>query len=184
MIRSRFLITFFAFNVSVTGAFADGVDKSFLTCKEAPSLGGMELIECRAEDDVTYFRYGSSEPASPYATEFDRRSIVLLSGLDANKVIGIAGLSTDKRSRFGGKLIDPPMAGHIKSRDVLKLKRKFAGWMLYGERIQYLSQAGLGGFVIDCVTAKGLKGGQTLVVAECFPLEERDRYLKTLKELR
>ncbi len=169
--------------ICLQSAIADGK-----TGCVAPALAaqGLEQSECSVQDGLTLSRHVGSVPVSPYSTVFDQRSVVVVHGTNAAAVRESAGITTGLRgmSLLQSRLVRPPAEDQIARRTAARSASKHREWNVLSERIQYAAQGGAPGFVIDCATALGSVGQQTTAVGECFPLEERQRFFRTLDATR
>lgn len=156
-------------------------------CAESifPKLN-LRQTSCNEQDGVETRKYSGSEPTSPYATEFDRRQVVIAKSADTAKLQQVVGLKvtgqTLKMPRI--QLVTPPFEDQISQRKSMSKPERRNGWVIVTERIQYAAQGGRPGFVMDCSTAVHRRKKDSAAVAECFPLEERDRFLHTLDSVR
>lgn len=170
------------------GLFACGVsmaDGESAICTE-PILPGLHVVEvrCDVEGGVSAFSLSGPEPTSPYASEFDRRRVVIAKATSKDKLRFYRDLDSDSGSRplsFAGlRLLSPPAENQIVQRIHLKKSIKKRGWHIATERVSYGAQGGAAGYVMDCSTATRWHKTHALTVAECYPLEERQRFVKTL----
>lgn len=163
-------------------AVADGES---VICTE-PILPGLRLVEarCDVEGGTSAFSFSGPEPTSPYASEFDQRRVVIAKATSKAKLSFSRGFDLDASGRplssAGPQLISPPHEDQIVQREHLKKGIKKRGWHIATERIGYGVQGGGGGYVVDCSTATRWHKSYALAVAECYPLEERQRFIKTL----
>ena len=166
--------------ITTNGAQADG---TLMTCL-GPTLvaEGLQQAECSIQWGLTVERYMDSVPLSAYATEFDRRSVTVVHGANAKAVSDAAGVAGGSRAMDNGRsrLVKPPIEDQIAHRISAKSTQKYLQWTIWMERIQYRAQGGSLGYVIDCATALRSNQHCTTAVAECFPLEEQQRFLRTL----
>jgi hypothetical protein len=142
--------------------------------------------ECDSQDGITRSRFLGAAPSSPYATEFDRRSVAVARGHDPKAVSEAAGvilLSRGARLQRT-RLTRPPAEDQIARRTAVRATSKYRQWTVMMERVQYSAQGGAPGFVVDCATALSSTARETTAVAECFALEDRQRFLRTLDEIR
>jgi hypothetical protein len=138
--------------------------------------------QCVCQGGLKAIRYQGIEPTSPYSTDFDRRRVSIVLSKDHPRVkeaAGVAGVSGEKATH----LINPPAEEAVAKRSSEKTPVTYDGWSVSSERIEYGSQGGGTGFTFDCATATLSKSGRSIAVAECFPVEERARYLKLLNTI-
>lgn len=172
------------FAVVTHEALADG---SAAQCPNSPVLLSNELdrIECQVSRWVVIEKYVSPKPDSLYVTAFDRRELALAHGetLDAVKaVVGIPrGSSGPHAQRL---LLQPPLAEYVVKRTPVPKVRNHKKWAIASEEIEYVVQGEAPGFPLECATAIRSTTLRAVVVAECFPLEERTRFTKTLDAVR
>lgn len=142
----------------------------------------LQRIECSRQQGLTVERYVDQVPSSAYATEFDRRAVTVVHGANAKAVRDVAGISSGIRGMSVGHshLVKPPLEDQIAHRSMTKATQKHLQWTIWTEQIQYGAQGGAPGYLIDCVTALRSNQHCTTAVAECFPFEERQRFLRTL----
>lgn len=183
MMRYSRLISLLGLLVGIESTRADA---GFSACT-GPSLSAMALrqISCIERDGLIMVHYVGASPSSPYATDFDRRSLFALIGQDTQAVLEGAGfvLSGKNRKGYRTKLVQPPEVDQIESRTPANGASKYKNWEIINERIQYFSQGGALGFVIDCTTAVKVSNETAAAIAECFPLEERARFFHTLDQV-
>lgn len=157
---------------------------------EAPRCGSPILFElsltrvsCEERGAGSVERYRDSAPLSPYATEFDRRNVVVARSADPVFFIEAAGLggAGKVRNLTQTRLVTPPAVDQLQRRQVAKAVARHAGWTVYTEHLVYKAQGNARGFVIDCATGIRSGRGKATAVAECFALEERARFLRTLE---
>jgi hypothetical protein len=183
MTRFDWLLVTAIFACAQGAARADGMTAA---CENpTTSTAGLRTTNCSLERGVSIVRLTGAEPLSPYATEFDKRSVVFATGADSKAVKSAAGIHEESNvlSKREGGLVIPPEFDQIARRSPAK-SFKHGQWIVVSERIQYAAQGGAPGFVVDCATAIRGDKQRTVAVAECFPLEERQRYLRTLESVR
>jgi hypothetical protein len=172
------------FAVVVNDACAHGMS---MVCP-GPKLSEVVLQQtsCEERTGLTAIRYSDVGASSAYATAFDRRSVVVLFGHDVHAVKSEAGLParSSEHSLYCVKLVEPPFADQIESRKAAKRPIRHRTWTVLTERVQYEAQGGAAGFVIDCATAMKSSKGGSVAIAECFALEERQRFFRTLDLVR
>lgn len=146
----------------------------------------LEQAECTTLNNVILVKYLGPIPDSPYATEFDRRKISLARSNEAQNVKTIAGIADSVRGMTleRSNLIQPPLENHIANRTLPKTAQKYRNWNIWIEKIQYGAQGGAQGFAIDCATALNITPQGAIAVAECYPLEEQRRFLRTLNKIK
>ena len=172
------LLTFY-----LHGVQADGL----ATCASLVlSFENLTQSECSNQDGLTVFRYLGKTTSSPYATEFDQRSVLVARGLNAKAVRAAAGIDAGPKgmSLNQSRLARPLAEDQIARRSPLKASVRHREWTIMTERVQYAAQGRAPGFVVDCATALRSSQRETTAVAECFPLEERQRFLRTLEAIR
>jgi hypothetical protein len=149
-------------------------------CVALPLMSvGLTPSECVCQGGMKAIRYRGTEPTSPYSTDFDRRRVTILLSKDLHRVEQAAGVA-DIAEEEATHLVNPPAEEAIVKRSFEKLPATYQGWSVSSEKIEYGSQGGGIGFTFDCATATLSKSGRSIAVAECFPVEERTRYLKLL----
>lgn len=154
-------------------AHADtGVDR----CSGSPSISNSELsqTQCRIIGSVTVETYSTPALLSPYATAFDQRSLTVAYSRDARALKAASGSLP---------LLRPPMAEQI-SKKASMSKASYGRWVISSEMIEYGSPGGAVGFALSCSTAIRSRPTLTLALAECYPLEQRERFLQTLDSVR
>lgn len=146
----------------------------------------LQQTECSTKNGLTVTRYLGPAPVSVYATEFDRRSVTVANGENAKLVREAAGLTSNSHgmSMAQIRLVKPPVEDQIIHRIPAKATQRYLQWTVWTEEIQYGTQGGAPGFVIDCATALRSNRHGATAVAECFPLEERQRFFHTLKAIK
>lgn len=145
-------------------------------CFSTPAISNSEVsqTQCRIVGSVTIETYSTPALLSPYATAFDQRSLTVAYSKDAR------ALKAASRSL---PLLRPPMAEQISKKEPMS-KTSYGHWIISSEMIEYGSPAGAPGFILSCSTATRSRPTLTLAVAECYPLEQRERFLRTLNSLR
>jgi hypothetical protein len=149
-------------------------------------LSGMAIAECATQSGVVIFRYRDNAPVEPYSTEFDRRFLAIAVGERVNALYEVAGIKLTPRGLKQKRtvLVQPPVAHQILTRKSTAGVRRHHAWTILSEIVQYAEQGGSPGFVIECATGVRSKKGGSAVVSECFPLESRSRFLRTLDSVR
>lgn len=144
-------------------------------CSNTPFISNSELsqMQCRIVGSVTVETYTTPALLSPYATAFDQRSLTVAYSKDARALKAASGSLT---------LLRPPMAEQISKKAPIS-KTSYGHWIISSEMIEYGSPGGAPGFVLSCSTAIRSRPTLTLAVAECYPLEQRKRFLRTLISL-
>lgn len=145
-------------------------------CSDAPSISNSELsqTQCRMVGSVTVETYSTPALLSPYATAFDQRSLTVAYSKDARALKAASGSFL---------LLRPPMAEQISKKEPMS-KTSYGHWIISSEMIEYGSPGGAPGFVLSCSTAIRSRPTLTLAVAECYPLEQRERFLQALDSVR
>lgn len=172
MIQSRHTTVAAAFVIFIHTVHAETVVDR---CSNTPSISNSELsqTQCQIIGLVTVETYSASTPLSPYATAFDQRSLTVTYSKDARALKAASG---------GLPLLRPPMAEQISKKEPMS-KTNYRHWVISSEMIEYGSPGGAAGFVLSCSTAIRFRPILTLAVAECYPLEQRGRFLRTLDSL-
>lgn len=168
-------------------ARAAGAAATVLECPTSPavSIEGISRTACEISRSVVIERYLSPEPTSVYASKLDRREVAIAMGKNAESVASAAGLTLGPRSiQVQTKLLQPPFADQIARRYVNPMKIRYKNWMIAYEEIEYGAQGSAPGFPFECATAIQSTLQAKKIVAECFPLEERARFAKTLDAVR
>lgn len=142
----------------------------------------IDMATCDKPSGLSRFTFIDSQPTSPYATDFDRRHVVVISSMNANLVRSTSGFRNTGNALSIAKtqLVSPPNEDQIASRNILEKVIKKSDWLIVTERVQYGVQGGLPGFVIDCSTAFRKRKTNSFAVAECYPLEQRQRFYELL----
>jgi len=152
--------------------------------KPTVKSGDLRRVACVEQDDVTIERYSGSPSQSPYATEFDVRSVTVARSASSERIFEAAGVTRQsKESLPRTRLAQPPLADQVLRRAALTHSTRFRQWALWTEQVEYGAQGGWQGFTMDCVTAIRRRIEQTVAVAECFPVEERQRFLAMLENI-
>lgn len=146
----------------------------------------LQISACSSGLGLTRVEYVGSTPPSPYATEFDKRKVVIAQGQDARLVRNAAGIETGPHgaSLSRTRLVRPPEEDQLASRKMSRAGSSFEGWTVWVESIQYAAQGAMPGFTMDCATALRTEKVAATAVAECFALEERQRFFSILRTLR
>lgn len=168
----------FAFVMHV--AIADSV---LLECSTPPAtlIDGLSRTACEISRSVMVEHYSGPKPAQPYASEFDRREVAIAIGKKAESVTTVAGIRAGPRAvQIQTSLLYPPFVDQIAKRYPTPKARRYKRWVIAYEQIEYGAQGSEQGFPLECATAVHSTTRATKIVAECFPLEERARFLKTL----
>lgn len=152
-------------------------------CREAPSVRepGLTRESCELVGTALVETYRSTAiPNDPYSTELDRRKLVVVRGPDPiwiKRINGIIGKNQYDASESA--VNKPPFSEEIyktyKERTVV-----VNGWLIGINQVQYGSIAHGPGFVFMCATS--FKEGKefSMSISECFPLEEKSRFYKTI----
>lgn len=158
-------------------------DSTVVGCSNSPAIiiFGLDRVACEVSQSVAIERYSGQKLASPYASEFDQREVVVAWGGKAEFVEAVAGIKSDPGAiqRQTG-LLQPPFADQIVRRYLFKKASRYNQWVIVYEQIEYAAQGAAQKFFLECATAIRSSTQATKVVAECFSLEERRRFLKTL----
>ncbi|WP_180839059.1 hypothetical protein [Variovorax sp. RO1] len=130
-------------------------------------------------------QYLGPKPESPYASAFDRRELVVAYAKTLDAVKAVAGIGTGSRSpQTQSPLLQPPLVDYVVKRLPTSKARHYKKWSISSEKIEYGAQRGAPGFLLECATAIRSTSSRTVVVAECFPFEEKARFAKTLDAVR
>lgn len=144
-------------------------------------LYSLSRTACENSRSVTIERYSSPKPASPYASDFDRREVVIASGKTVESIRAVAGIRVGPSARqVQTDLLHPPFADQIGKRYPLPKTSRYRHWVISYEQIEYGAQSSAQGFPLECATAIRSTTRATKIVAECSPLGERARFSKTL----
>ena len=172
MIRFRPATVAAGFVMFIYAVHADAVIDQ---CSTSAAISNSDLnqTQCRIVGAVTVETYSASALLSPYATAFDQRSLIVAYSKDARAL---------KAASRGLPLPLAPMADQISKKQPMP-KTNYRHWSISSEMIEYGSPGGAPGFVLSCSTAIRSRPALTLAVAECYPLEQRERFLKTLNSL-
>jgi hypothetical protein len=155
-------------------------------CVNPPLLAAKEInrSSCRLLVGTTVERYLENKPTSAYATEFDRRELAVAYGKNSARVKAVAGIDGDvKNSLVESQFLEPPFVNLISKVFPMKRFRRRGNWVIYAVQIEYGAQGGAPGFPLCCSTALRSSNKKTIVIAECFPLEERERFYQTLDSI-
>ena len=146
----------------------------------------LAITECAQKNQVTLVTYREPSSLSPYATALDQRSVVVGYGPDMKQVKEAAGILSNNGSDYLSRtlLTAPPMAEAVESRKPTSSSTNRGRWVVFFEQIQYGAEGGGQGYVIDCGTALKTVQATAIAVAECFSLEDRQRFLNTLDQIR
>lgn len=174
----------FLFALVARVAMADEVP---VECPIPPAMtaDGIDRIECQVSGLVINERYLGPKPESPYASAFDRRELAVAYGKTIEAVKAVVGIKADSRaSQAPSLLLQPPLVDSIVKRSPVSKASNYKQWSIASEKIEYGAQGGAQGFRLECATAIRSSMSKTVVVAECFPLEEKARFSKTLDAVR
>lgn len=134
---------------------------------------------------TTVEQYLENKPVSAYATEFDRRELAIAYGNNAAQVKAVAGIDGDiKNSLVEYQFLEPPFMNLISKIFPMKRFRRRGNWVIYTTQIEYGAQGDGPGFPLSCSKALRSSNKKTIVIAECFALEERERFYQTLDSIR
>jgi hypothetical protein len=141
----------------------------------------LSAVSCVKKSDVTAVEYSGNEPSGNYSTEFDKRRVLVVFGSSQSEVKDFSAIKINSQNSLAdiSNAIQPPHPEQIAKKNLLK-SFKFNDWKIATKRFQYANQGGSLGFVIDCATAFKTSKKHTMVVSECYALEEKNRFLKTL----
>lgn len=117
-----------------------------------------------------------------YASELDRRKIVIAYGLNPKLIREISGFENNANFDIRkSKLNQPPYFD--KFAKIFKEKSKsIDGWLVAVDQIQYRAMQGKTGYAMLCAAA--FKAGKLAIsVSECFPFEDRPKFYQTLGKL-
>ena len=145
----------------------------------------LAMTEYAQKNQVTLVTYREPSSFSSYATELDQRSVVVGYGLNLKQVKEAAGVLSNNGKDYLSRtlLTAPPMTEAIESRKPTRSSTNRGPWVVFFEQIQYGAEGGGQGYVIDCGTALKTEEGTAIAVAECFSLENRQRFLNTLDQI-
>ncbi|MDP9990619.1 hypothetical protein J2W30_000282 [Variovorax boronicumulans] len=158
-------------------------DSHLPACSAPPAIliDGLSRTTCEIARSVTVEHYSGPKPASPYASELDRREVAIALGKKAESVTTVAGIRVGPHVvQVQTSLLHPPFVDQIAKRYPTPKARRYKHWVIAYEQIEYGAQGSEQGFPLECATAVHSTTHATKIVAECFPLEERARFLKTL----
>lgn len=143
-------------------------------------------VKSRELEGLVVQRYEESQSGNPYATDLDRRVVVVARGERLEALMRAAGIASASGKQSLGKtlLVQPPLEDQVHRRSPSGAARKHKRWQLWSEAVEYGAQGSAQGFTIDCVTAIRNERPYATAVAECFPLEERKRFLLMLERIR
>ena len=145
---------------------------------------GLHRETCQLLGSVTIERYRGEKKSSPYATDFDRRELVVADG-----IISMAGLAKivspdNASSSFNSfDLLQPPMTDQIFRVSRLPL-RMFQTWAISADIVRYKTQGDVPGFDLTCALAKRTVYTKSTAVMECFPSEGRANFYSVLNSLK
>lgn len=162
-------------------------DSHLPECSTPPAvlIDGLSRTACEISQSVMVERYSGPKPAHPYASEFDRRKVAIAIGKKAESVTTVAGIRAGPRAvQVQTSLLYPPLVDQVAKRYPTPKARRYKRWVIGYEQIEYGAQGSAQGFPLECATAVHSTTQATKIVAECFPLEERARFLKTLDAVR
>jgi len=156
---------------------------------QPPSLASSDLhISSRSDRNGVFLStYIDSKPASPYATEFDQRKVVIAYSANDSSLIAMAGIPIQGEDARGYRTQLSPLPESDQAiRRIPELKvQNHLGWRIYIERVEYGAQGGGIGYAVDCATAlKAIAQKKMTAVSECFALEHRQRFMETLTLVR
>jgi hypothetical protein len=153
----------------------------------AKTFGDLVLSSCSNTDNVLILKYQQNTKTSPYATEFDSRSIFMASSDDENALFRRIGLRKTQRGLLlvSTQLAKVPEPDQINHRKVVKTQTNRGAWIVFFEEMQYASQGQAPGYAMECGTA--IRRIATLpnisAVSECFAYENKQRFLQILTEI-
>lgn len=152
-------------------------------CSTPPlvAINGLKRTGCQNLGSGTVERYLSDKSLSPYASEFDQRDLTVAHGKDLKAVMTAVGIdSRSITSSTGSPLLHLPMADKVSRVGLNKRNFRYRSWNVSTERIEYGAQGGAPGFQITCAVAVRSTKERAVVFTECFPLEEKNRFIRTL----
>lgn len=144
-----------------------------------PSFPGLERVECVVKEGVILSRHIGATPPAPYASELDRRLVVS----------GFAARSDEEGERVSSARVEREITDYFSElappyKEKLELVSKksaiYRTWTVHSSDLQYVSQGANRGFVLKCAMAVTSLNGTAAGLAECFPLEERATFLRSL----
>jgi len=151
-----------------------------------PQLEDLRVVQvqCDLEGRRATFSLAGPDPTSPYAGPLDRRRVTVIreEGVGSPSKPG-AGISTPGASPQPEVFSAPALEDQIVKREKLDTGAARRGWKIATERVIYGMEGGGNGFVLDCSTARHLKGAYTLTVMECYSLEEQSRFVRALEAI-
>lgn len=158
-------------------------------CKQMTgTLDGLALSNCIESNDVVVLKYQQTVPASPYATEFDRRSFFIALSKDSEALFERIGMRTSGQtvSLVSTLLAHPPEQDQILHRQVSKTKIEQGDWVVSLEEIQYEAQGQVAGYMMECGTAirRQPSTGEIIAASECFAYEDKERFFQTLSKVK
>ena len=147
----------------------------------------LTLFECKHVDEVIISTYQEPSITSAYSTEFDQRKLFLASSKNRTELFKKIGLTISRQtiSLKSTKLANIPELERVIRRHASNKIEKFESWTIFSEYIWYAEQGNSTGFSLQCDTAiKSLGISKIwLAAAECFPYENKGRFLEALKKI-
>jgi hypothetical protein len=154
-----------------------------LNCSNFEATAGEELKRgsCAVDSDGTLSAtFGWHATQSPHATALDERRVVVVVADSGGRALSALRRGCRPDNEVG--LVDcqlafAPMDDLVTSRQSVDAPVKLGAWTITQERVSYGAQGGAVGFQMDCATAIGPRKSRTVAIFECFPLEQRKRFL-------
>lgn len=172
--------------------FASGISPAFggdLACRlhSLPLISVNELrrTACQKSASVSIETYLSPKSSSPYATVFDQRELAVAYGTDEFAVKAAVGATNRRRPRIReSRILQPPRADQVSTIELSQKNQKYGAWTVSTEQVEYGNQGGKPGFALTCATAIRSTLKATVAISECFPFEEKDRFVNALRSVR
>lgn len=162
-------------------------DSAIMGCSNPPAIliVGLNRIACEISQSVTIERYLGQKSASPYASAFDQREVVVAWGSKAEFVEVVAGVKRGPGPiQRQTSLLHPPFVDQIAKRYSPSKASRYKQWAIVYEQIEYATQGSAQKFFLECATAIRSSTQATKLVAECFSLGERRRFSESLDAVR
>lgn len=174
MLRDLVCIVFLLAGCSSEGVAADNCPITLM---------GSELHQSSCEEaGGVLMAVFSSSAESPYATDLDVRKVVVARSSDAARLAGIFGFTGFPRQPTyqGMRLLEIPHQDQVET-VALEKPYQVDGWQIGQQIIQFSEQGNAPGFSMVCATA--FSAERMLATAECFPMEEQERFVRTLADI-
>lgn len=168
-------------NAGLSGSLAATVAAS--QCQEAPSVRepGLARERCELVGTALVETYRSTViPNDPYSTDLDRRKLVTVRGPDPIWIKKINGISGNNQYDVNESAVNKPPFSEEIYRTYKERTVAVNGWLIGINQVQCRSTRHGPGYVFMCATS--FKKGQefSMSISECFPLEEKSRFYKTI----